>query len=231
MAFTGDISCEVNGGSAKSLMQIVTRVRRMFDVDAIPGEIQSVLSADRKLGKIVRQNPGQRIPGAFDEFEIAVRAIVGQQVSVKGATTVMANIASRYGDPGPNGPVFPGAVALSKLKPETLPMPGKRALAIKTLAEYVADGRLVLSGVRDADECQHELMEIPGIGPWTAQYIAMRALNDPDAFLHGDLVIKKVAKHVLGIDTEAELIERAESWRPWRGYAGMHLWRTAATLT
>ena len=127
--------------------------------------------------------------------------------------------------------MFPGPVALAELNPESLPMPGKRALAIKILAGYVADGRLVLTGGRDIDECQHELMEIPGIGPWTAQYVAMRALNDPDAFLHGDLVIKKVAKKLFGIETEAELIERAENWRPWRGYAGMHLWRTAATLT
>ncbi len=225
-----ELLCEVQGGSPQSLMQIVMQVRRMFDVDAIPEEINRVLTADKQLDRVVSQNPGQRVPGAFDTFEVAVRAIVGQQVSVKGATTVMGNIVSRYGTVNGCITVFPSAEQLAKLDPGSLPMPQKRAMAIQTLARRVADGSINLNRVQDADECQAELQEIPGIGPWTAQYIAMRVLGDPDAFLHGDLVLKKVAAAKLGIESEAALIDRAEAWRPWRGYAGMHLWRIASLI-
>lgn len=225
-----ELICEVQGGSPRSLMNIVERVRRMFDVDAIPEEINRILSGDKELRRIVKRNRGQRIPGAFDEFEVAVRAIVGQQVSVKGATTVMGRIVAQYGTTTGHGAAFPSPEQLAELDPESLPMPVKRAVAIRTLSQTVAEGKISLSRAQDADECQAALQEIPGIGPWTAQYIAMRALGDPDAFLHGDLVLKKVAAAKLGIESESELIERAERWRPWRGYAGMHLWRIASEI-
>ncbi len=223
---SGDqLVCTVQGGSASSLMQIMQKVRAMFDVDAVPEDINSVLSEDTVLRKLVKRRPGLRLPGAFDNFEIAVRAIVGQQVSVKGATTVMGRIADRYGAETEYGQVFPGPEILAELDPESLPMPSKRARAIKLLAVAVAGGELGFD--MDEQTFYEQVMSIPGIGPWTAQYICLRALSNPDSFLHGDLVIKKVAEKILGVCSEKELISRAEAWRPWRGYAGMHLWRAS----
>lgn len=216
------IICQVEGGSPRSLMTILGRVRRMFDVDAIPEDINQVLSRDVGLRARVRKHPGLRLPGAFDEFETAVRAIVGQQVSVKGATTVMGVIAQQYGTGG-----VPDAKLLARLKPASLPMPQKRAVAIRELARQYLDGRVSFSEPDD-EAFSDALTAIPGIGPWTAQYIALRVRGNPDAFLHGDLVIRKAAENLLGLKSEAELLAHAEQWRPWRGYAGLHLWRYAA---
>jgi AraC family transcriptional regulator of adaptative response / DNA-3-methyladenine glycosylase II len=218
--------CAVQGGSTGSLMRIMGKVRSMFDVDAVPEEINSVLCEDRIMRRLVKQRPGLRLPGAFDEFEIAVRAIVGQQVSVKGATTVMGRIADQYGTETEVGRVFPTPEILADLDPASLPMPSKRARAIKLLAVAVADGELGFD--MDEQAFYEQVIAIPGIGPWTAQYICLRALSNPDSFLHGDLVIRKVAEKILGVSSEKELINRAEAWRPWRGYAGMHLWRASA---
>ena len=218
--------CAVQGGSTGSLMRIMRKVRLMFDVDAVPEEINSVLCQDRVMRGLVKQRPGLRLPGAFDEFEIAVRAIVGQQVSVKGATTVMGRIADQYGTETEFGRVFPTPEILADLDPASLPMPSKRARAIKLLAVAVADGELGFD--MDEQAFYEQVIAVPGIGPWTAQYICLRAYSNPDSFLHGDLVIRKVAEKILGISSEKELINRAEAWRPWRGYAGMHLWRSSA---
>ena len=218
--------CAVQGGSTGSLMRIMRKVRLMFDVDAVPEEINSVLSEDRIMRGLVKQRPGFRLPGAFDEFEIAVRAIVGQQVSVKGATTVMGRIAGQYGTETEFGRVFPTPEILADLDPASLPMPSKRARAIKLLAIAVADGELGFD--MDEQAFYEQVIALPGIGPWTAQYICLRAYSNPDSFLHGDLVIRKVAEKILGVSSEKELINRAEAWRPWRGYAGMHLWRASA---
>ena len=218
--------CAVQGGSTSSLMRIMRKVRLMFDVDAVPEEINSVLRQDRVMRGLVKQRPGLRLPGAFDEFEIAVRAIVGQQVSVKGATTVMGRIADQYGTETEFGRVFPTPEILADLDPASLPMPSKRARAIKLLAIAVADGELGFD--MDEQAFYEQVIAIAGIGPWTAQYICLRAYSNPDSFLHGDLVIRKVAEKILGVSSEKELINRAEAWRPWRGYAGMHLWRSSA---
>jgi AraC family transcriptional regulator, regulatory protein of adaptative response / DNA-3-methyladenine glycosylase II len=218
--------CAVQGGSASSLMRIMQKVRAMFDVDAVPEEVNALLCEDKDMVKLVTLRPGLRLPGAFDEFEIAVRAIVGQQVSVKGATTVMGRIAEQYGAATEYGRVFPGPETLVDLDPESLPMPLKRASAIKLLAVAVAGGELRFD--MDEQAFYEQIIAIPGIGSWTAQYICLRALSNPDAFLHGDLVIRKVAAKILGVSSEKELIDRAEAWRPWRGYAGMHLWRASA---
>jgi 3-methyladenine DNA glycosylase/8-oxoguanine DNA glycosylase len=139
----------------------------------------------------------------------------------------MGRIAEKYGDLTEYGTVFPGPESLSKIDPGDLPMPGNRARAIKMMAQAILDGKLNLGNEADTTTLVEQLVAIKGIGPWTAQYVAMRALNDPDAFLHGDLVLLKVAKEKMGIDSEKELLQRAESWRPWRAYAGMHLWRNA----
>jgi len=218
----------VEGEDARHLFQITNRVKNLFDVDADPAEVNSVLSRDRVLAPLVRQQPGQRLPGCWSPFEIAVRAIVGQQVSVKGATTVMGRIAAQYGEHSAQGLCFPEAAALALLDPTTLSMPQKRAQAIKDMSAAVASGALRFDPDVMTERLVEQLTAIKGIGPWTAQYISMRALNDPDAFLDGDLVLLKAAKNLLGIDSRAELLARAEQWRPWRAYAGMHLWRAAA---
>ena len=221
--------CEIEGGSTKSLIQILQRVRRMFDVNALPEEINRVLNGDPKLKILVEDNPGLRLPGAFSEFEIAIRAIVGQQISVKGATTVMGTITELYGKKNKHGIFFPEAKRLSRLDPESLPMPRKRAQAIKDFSQQINSGA-VRFDTPDDDEFYDLLVAIAGIGPWTAQYIALRARGNPDSFLVSDLVIKKVADAFFDIQSEKALSTRSEQWQPWRGYAGMHLWRHSAKL-
>lgn len=213
---------------ARHLFQITNRVKNLFDVDADPTEVNGVLSRDPALAMLIRQQPGQRLPGCWSPFEIAVRAIVGQQVSVKGATTVMGRIAAQYGDASAQGLCFPRSASLALLDTTTLSMPQKRAQAIKDMSAAVASGDIRFDADVSTASLVEQLTAIKGIGPWTAQYISMRALNDPDAFLDGDLVLLKVAKAYLGIGSRAELLDRAEQWRPWRAYAGMHLWRAAA---
>lgn len=221
------ILCKIEVENSRALFRIVEKVRRLFDLDAVPQDIQCQLQKDKLLAKLVRQNPGQRLPGCWDGFEIAVRAIVGQQISVKGATTVMGVIAEKYGDQTAYGIVFPGPAVIADLDPGELPMPGIRAGAIKLMAQAVLEDELELGITSDTTQLVEQLVAIKGIGPWTAQYIAMRALNDPDVFLQGDLVLLKVARAKLGIENERQLLMRAEQWRPWRAYAGMHLWRNA----
>lgn len=220
--------CEIELGSSRPLIAIVDRIRRLFDLNALPQEIRCHLEKDKLLASLVKQNPGQRLPGSWNGFEIAVRAIVGQQISVKGATTIMGRIAEKYGSRTEFGLLFPGPVVLSEISPEDLPMPANRAMAIKLMARAILDGELNLGIENDTETLVEQLVAIKGIGPWTAQYVAMRALNDPDAFLHGDLVLLKVARGKMGIDSEKKLLERAERWRPWRAYAGMHIWRNAS---
>jgi AraC family transcriptional regulator, regulatory protein of adaptative response / DNA-3-methyladenine glycosylase II len=176
------------------------RVRRVFDLDADPAAIHAVLKKDRLLAPLVSKRPGVRVPGAWDPFELAVRAIVGQQVSVAGARTVLGRIAVAH-----------------TLTPERLAevtvegMPRKRAETIRTLARAVVQRDVILG--------ESDLTQLPGIGPWTASYIAMR-LGDAEAFPAGDLILRRNAGNL----TERELLKRAEKWRPYRAYAAMLLW-------
>jgi len=215
---------------ATELIAILEKVKSLFDLTADPIEISNSLSGDKALAQLIQSNPGQRVPGCWDPFEIAVRAIVGQQISVKGATTVIGRIATLYGRESDKGLHFPDAETLAGLDVESLSMPRKRAQAIKDMSDAVANGTIDLSTGNTPEVLVSQLVAIKGIGPWTAQYIAMRAINDPDAFLHNDLVILKVAKHKLGIESESTLLERSMKWRPWRAYAGMHLWRHASQI-
>ena len=218
---------QVCGVPPSDLMQLVSRVRQVFDLDALPAEINCVLNADKGFAQLAKSNPGQRLPGGWDPFETAVRAIVGQQISVKAATTVMGKIAAYWGESTGAMRSFPGPERLAEMSTASLPMPTARAETIRRLAQAVRDGKLVLAPAQEAEALVATLTAIKGIGPWTAQYIAMRALGDPDTFLHGDLVIKKTAARHLGLTSERALLARAEAWRPWRAYAGMHLWRLA----
>lgn len=220
--------CRVSGGPSGSLQSVSQSLRRQFDVDAHPDEISRVLSQDKIMEPLVAENPGQRLPGAFDAFETCVRAIVGQQVSVVAATTVMGRIADRYGKATAYGRVFPSAQVLADIDPASLAMPRRRAAAIVAFSRCIATGEISFD--RSAEEFAEAVLAVPGIGPWTSQYMLLRVYGDPDAFLVGDLVIRKSACGLLGINSERDLLAHSQRWRPWRGYAGMHLWRFASTM-
>jgi AraC family transcriptional regulator of adaptative response / DNA-3-methyladenine glycosylase II len=189
-----------------------TRVRTMFDVDANIAAIEKHFARDKTLGPLVRRFPGTRVPGTWDPFEMAIRAIVGQQISVAGATTLMARIASRHG-------VTPQSLMRARTNPG---MPQTRWNTIRGLARAVARGEVTFQRGATLDESIATLTALPGIGPWTAHYIAMRALREPDAFPHTDLGIRKAA----GMITDRELLAKSEAWRPYRAYATMLLWRS-----
>ena len=220
------ILCDIRLGSSKMLMGVVEKVRRMFDLNADPLEIGACLSRDKDLAPLVAANPGMRIPGAWDAFEVLVRAIVGQQISVKGATTVMGKILRACGETADGVLLFPSPESLARLAPERMPMPRSRAAAIAAVARAVSTGEVDLA-TQDTGTLVAQLTRIRGVGAWTAQYVAMRAINDPDAFLHTDLVLRRVAARRLSLATDQALLARAEAWRPWRAYAGMYLWSLA----
>ena len=223
--------CRINLDRPTPLLPIAARMRQMFDLLADPHEITGALCGDPDIGALVRENPGQRLPGAWDPFEAAVRAIVGQQVSVAGATTVMGRIVERYGedvDTPHGGParLFPSPEVLADLDDAHMPMPRVRAGAIRELAARIAVGTICVDAGTDHAALRDELLCIKGIGPWTAQYVTMRALADPDAFLASDLILVRIAQERFGDANAAALERRAERWRPWRAYAGLHLWRS-----
>jgi AraC family transcriptional regulator of adaptative response / DNA-3-methyladenine glycosylase II len=218
------VRAELRLADLRDLTAAVARCRRLLDLDADPVAISSQLADDGALAPLVRAHPGLRVPGCVDGFELAVRAIVGQQVSVGAARTVLGRLAAEHGEPlpEPDGGLthrFPGAAALAELDPGTLPFPLRRAEALRALARLVAAGELHLDAGADAGETRAALTAIPGVGPWTASYVAMRALGDPDAFLPGDVGIRHALER-LGADADHE------RWRPWRSYAVMHLWRS-----
>ena len=214
------------------LGHIVNRVRRMFDVDADPAAITQALGRDRRLHPLLKRWPGQRLPGAWDGFELSVRAVLGQQISVAAARTLAARVVEHYGTPHPAsaaaglGAVFPPAAALADAALEAIGLTRARAATIRGLAQACVDGRIDFSAQQTLDETVDRLCALPGIGVWTAHYIAMRAHSHPDAFPAGDLVLRKIAGAGTPI-SERAMESIAESWRPWRAYAVMLLWRSA----
>jgi AraC family transcriptional regulator of adaptative response / DNA-3-methyladenine glycosylase II len=201
---------------------LLERVKRLFDLHADPAAIDAV------LGELAAPRPGLRVPGSFDGFEMSVRAILGQQISVAGASTLAGRLALRFGTPVKTPltaltHLFP---APQKIAPATvdnigrLGITGQRAKTLIALAKAMASGELRLEPGNRIEDTFAQLRKIPGIGEWTAQYIAMRALSWPDAFPHTDLGIRKA----LGTDNEKKILELAEKWRPWRAYAALHLW-------
>ncbi|GAA1008929.1 AraC family transcriptional regulator [Acrocarpospora pleiomorpha] len=202
------IRLTVSTDDMRQLARIVARCRRMLDLDADPDAIAAVLEPTA-LGPLVRKRPGLRVPGAFDAFELVVRAIVGQQISVAGARTLLGRIAG--------GDTFPTAAELAEQDLTGLGLTGRRIATLNAVARAVADGQIDLEG-GDPAETSAQLLEIPGIGPWTVSYIALRALRDPDAWPGGDLVLRKKMAQLAIADSE---IER---WRPWRAYAALHIW-------
>jgi AraC family transcriptional regulator of adaptative response / DNA-3-methyladenine glycosylase II len=215
------------------LMPLVARVRRMFDLDARPDLIDGALRRDKTLAPLIARRPGVRVPGAIDPFEASVRALLGQQVSVAAATTLAGRFAAQLGAPyAPAGAVrtgttlayrFPTAsevVAAGVDRIAKLGLPGKRAAAIHRFAHEIATGALRLDAACELDAFVEQLVALPGIGPWTAHYLAMRALHVPDAFPAADLGVQKALRRAGPRAAEA----RAEAWRPYRAYAVMHLW-------
>jgi AraC family transcriptional regulator of adaptative response / DNA-3-methyladenine glycosylase II len=217
----------VQFGDPRSLFFIVERIRSMFDLNADWATIAQALKTDPLLAPRLKTSPGLRIPGCWDGFELATRAILGQQVTVKGATTLAGRIAKAFGrefSPAPGlTHLFPSPEVLADANIANIGLPKARAETIRSLARAVCDGQLKLHGIA-APEAVTKLRKIPGIGKWTAEYIAMRALGEPDAFPSGDIALLRAS----GLKTFRDLEKRAEAWRPWRAYAAMYLWNIAS---
>ncbi|MEX0617654.1 MAG: AlkA N-terminal domain-containing protein [Pseudohongiellaceae bacterium] len=214
----------------RKLGLIIERVRSIFDLNACSEDIDKHLGSDALLSPAVGRFPGTRVPGCWDGFEIAVRAIIGQQISVTAATTLLGRLARSLGESGPGpGPelLFPSPQHLVDAPMKGLGITRRRVEAIRELAAMTLDGELCFDGATDTAGFAQRLCTIKGIGEWTAQYIAMRALNDPNAFPHSDLILLRAAAQSNPL-SPAELIERAVPWQPWRAYAVILLWRQAA---
>lgn len=207
----------------------VARCRTLLDLDADPAAILAALGDDPLIGARVRAAPGRRIPGGADGFEIAVRAVIGQQVSVAGATTLAGRIAAAHGEPlaRPVGGVvrlFPSPAALAAADPADMAMPASRARALLRLAAAVRDGEIDLAPGADPAATGARLLALPGIGPWTVAYVAMRALRDRDAFPAGDLGVRRALEAIGRDGGPRAALALAEAWRPYRAYAVQHLW-------
>lgn len=223
------VMVRVSSEGSPDLDDLRDRTRRAFDLDADAATIDTALAADPTMTPLVARIPGIRVPGTFDGFELVVRAIFGQQVSVAGARTSLGRLVSAAGPPleRPRGGIthlFPTAERVAELPPEAFGMPRARAETIRRVALLVADGELDLSGEAPPEETLRRLGHLPGIGPWTLAYVSMRALRDPDAFMAGDLGVRKGFEALGLASTRPAMLARAERWRPWRAYAVMHLW-------
>jgi AraC family transcriptional regulator of adaptative response / DNA-3-methyladenine glycosylase II len=221
------LAVRIQFGDLRSLVFIVERIRYMFDLNADWQAIAARLRTDPILVGRLKTNPGLRVPGCWNGFELTTRAILGQQVTVKGATTLAGRIVRTFGQP------FPAASKLTHLFPppelladgdlEGVGLPRARAETIRAFARAVCSGQISFEGIVEVDHFRSRLCEIPGIGKWTAQYVAMRALGEPDALPSSDLGLLRA----LALGSSRELEQRAEAWRPWRAYAAMYLWNVA----
>ena len=213
-----------------ALFHLSAVARRVFDLAADPGHISAAFRSDKLMATLIKRRPGLRIPGSWDPFECAVRAVLGQQVTVAAGRTFTARLVARFGRTIAKGAnelthIFPRPDAIADADLTGLGITGARQSALRSLASAVAEGRLDFSA--PAEEVTASLASLPGLGPWTAQYVALRALGEPDAFPAGDVVLRRVAGgNGAPLSTRA-LEQRAESWRPWRGYAAQHLWAAA----
>jgi AraC family transcriptional regulator of adaptative response / DNA-3-methyladenine glycosylase II len=231
LAPDGDgVRVRVWGGAAEAA---AGPVRALLDLDADPAAVVARLGGDPLIGALVLAAPGRRVPGTVDGAELAVRAVLGQQVSVAGAATIAGRLTARLGEPLPEpvGAVthlFPSSAALAALDPEELPMPRSRGRALIGMCAALAAGDVDLSPGADPDAAEADLLALPGIGPWTAAYVRLRALGDRDAFPAADLGLRRGLER-LGADGSARAAaHRAEAWRPLRAYAAQHLWAVAA---
>lgn len=233
-AARGRLTMLVDGASPAALPTLVTRARKVFDLDAPTADIEKALRADSVLHGMSKHAPGIRVPGAWDGFELTIRAILGQQISVKAATTIAGRIAARYGEPLddqlrqvalPLDRIFPVAHVLSRARFNRIGIVSSRAATIRNVSSAVVKGSLSFSGAHDVNDICEALQAIRGIGDWTAQYVAMRALGHRDAFPSSDLGLIKAIAYP-GRVSPQQLLARAEAWRPWRAYAAMLLWQS-----
>ena len=224
------VACDLTLADPRDVVPAVARVRRLLDLDADSAAVDELLGSDPALAPLVAAWPGMRVPGAVDGLEMAVRAVIGQQVSVAGARTVAARLAATYGKPvtATDGSTvthhFPTAEAFAALDPATLPMPRSRGRTLVALCTAVAEGRLDLDAGADRDETTAQLLALPGVGPWTADYVRMRGLGDPDVLLTTDLGVRRGLERLGLADDSRSALAHGERWRPWRSYALMHLW-------
>jgi AraC family transcriptional regulator of adaptative response / DNA-3-methyladenine glycosylase II len=225
----GALKVDISTSLTPVIGAVIARVKQLCDLGAVPDAVSGLLGRDPLLGGSVRRIPGLRVPGAFDGFELAVRAILGQQVSVKGATTLAGRWARAFGTPIATpypeitllAPTPQRMASVSAEEISALGVVGARARALCSLVTALLERRVVLTFAPDVEQQIEALMRLPGIGPWTAQYIAMRALHWPDAFPSGDLMLLRAAQC-----TKKQLEQRAQAWRPWRAYAVHHLWQS-----
>ena len=220
------ISLRVQLDDLRDLGQLTARARHLFDLEMDPTMVAAVLGADPLLAPLIAAHPGLRVPGAIDGFEMAVRAIIGQQIAVAGARTILGKLVAQHGAPLPGATgtltrLFPTPATLAEADLTPL-LPRVRAASLRSLSQAVAEGRIMLDRGADREATRTQLLSVPGIGPWTANYIAMRALGDPDAWPETDLGICHAAER-LGLDVAA-LAARSVAWHPWRAYAALHLW-------
>ncbi|WP_369916249.1 DNA-3-methyladenine glycosylase 2 family protein [Xanthomonas sp. NCPPB 3005] len=227
-----ELRLQIAAADPRAIPDIVRRVRRIFDLDADLRAVHATLGTEPLLARAIARRPGLRVPGGWDGFEVAVRAVLGQQVSVAGAATLAARLVERHGAQRPGQPsgldrAFPAPQDLLDAPLEAIGLPRSRAATIRALAAAVVDGRLPFRAGQRLSDFVERATALPGIGAWTAHYIALRALGQPDAFPAGDLVLQRM----LGADgarlSERATDARAQAWRPWRAYAVLHLWHLA----
>ncbi|MFZ6046544.1 DNA-3-methyladenine glycosylase family protein [Pseudomonas sp. CR3202] len=230
----GALQLELSPSARDLAPQLLPRIRRMFDLDSDPATIARHLGQDPLLQELLARYPGLRLPVAFDPFEQGVRTIIGQQVTVKAAVTIAGRLVERLGEPlaeaEPDGPqqLFPTPQAIADDLLPGIGMPGKRVDTLRRFAQAVADGSLELNLTGGVEALVDRLCALPGIGRWTAEYIALRAFGQPDAFPTADLgLLKSPLWGPDGISARA-LASRAEQWRPWRAYAAVYLWQSYA---
>ncbi|MBS0194682.1 MAG: DNA-3-methyladenine glycosylase 2 family protein [Proteobacteria bacterium] len=229
-----ELLLEIGKADPRTIPDIVRRVRRMFDLDAELAAVHGALVDDPLLKRAVAKRPGLRVPGGWDGFEIAVRAVLGQQVSVAGATTLARRLVDAFGEHRASADegldrAFPTPARLRDAPLESIGLPKSRAATLRALAAATLDGRITFSAGQRLDAFVEGVSALPGIGAWTAHYIALRALGHPDAFPAGDLVLRKMlgdGKRLSERATDA----RSQAWRPWRAYAVLHLWHLANDL-
>jgi AraC family transcriptional regulator, regulatory protein of adaptative response / DNA-3-methyladenine glycosylase II len=222
------LECRLRLDDFRDLPAAVERTRRLLDLDADPIAVDAALRRDPLLRRGVRRRPGIRVPGHVDGDEVAIRAVLGQQVSVAAARRLAAVLTERYGEAvDPDGPLcrrFPDAATLAKVDPGELPMPRARGRTLVELCRALADGTVRLDAAADRDASGEALASIKGIGPWTVAYVRMRALGDPDAFLPGDLALRRSLERLGQPVDERAATAASQRWRPYRSYAMLHLW-------
>ncbi len=225
------VACRLALTDLRDLSTAISRCRRLLDLDADPVAVDAALGADSVLAPLVARAPGRRVPRTVDPQELAVRAVLGQQVSTAAARTHAARLVQAHGTPvsdpaGGLNALFPDPLALAALDPDALALPRSRRTTVQRLVAALVSGVLDLDAGADRQQARAQLGALPGIGPWTTETIAMRALGDPDAFLPGDLGVR-IAARALGLPTTpAALMAATQHWRPWRSYAVQHMWAT-----